>query len=243
MKRIHKRVVAGATIEDKYFYSGRLGKKIPVGAKTKETSIKQLKQNERSAEEKLRHYINNNFGAGDWWICYRLPYGIRLTQEQIKKLLEKFLRDMRAAYRKAGQQFKYIYTAGLGKRGALHFHMICNRISAQTIATLWQKHAGNEKNKYPSIDFKIMDSRGNHAELASYIMKNSLEIFYDTSRRIHKKRWCQSTNLRPPKISYTVLKRNWNQTQKPLKGYYIQHVYDGIDQNNNPYRHIISVRI
>lgn len=243
MGRVHKKVIAGKTREDFYFWTGRLGKKIKTNPAMKETTLKQLKQNENDSEKRLRWYINTNFTAGDWWLCLHLPPKTIITQEDARKLLDKFLREMRKQYKKKEKLCKYIYTAGIGKRGALHFHMICNHIEAQIIADAWQKFAGTEQYKYPSVDFQAMDRRENHQELASYIMKNSREIFYDTNRRIHSRRWCKSKNLQAPKIEYTTLKRNWNKNPKPSKGYYIQTIYDGMDFNGNIYRHIIQVRI
>ncbi|GMB01051.1 hypothetical protein [Pelosinus sp. IPA-1] len=240
-----KEVRAGNTIEKTKYKSGRKNLKIEIGPKVNETSDKQKRQNDKNAENKCRWDINANFKAGDWWICLRYPPKTKPSKEKVKADIDKFFRETRKVYRKAGKELKYIMSVGFGERGAVHFHLIMNYIEGKKIAAVWYKIAGTEETPYPRIEFTPMDSRQNHGNLASYIIKNTLESFYDEKRRIYAKRYCKSSNLKKPKIKVRkVSAKNWRKPKAP-KGYYIdkQYSYEGYSDDGYQYQHYVLVKI
>ena len=240
-----KKVRAGNTIEITKYKSGRKNLKIIIAPKSSETSDKQKRQNDKNAENKCRWLINTNFKAGDWWIYLTYPAKVRPTKEKAKADIDKFFRDIRKVYRKSNKELKYIMTAGIGKRGAVHFHLVMNYIEAQKIADIWRQIAGTEETPYPRMEFIPMDSRKNHSDLASYIIKNTLESFYDINRRIYAQRFCKSRNLKKPKIKVEKISaKNWRAPKAP-KGYYIdkQYTYEGYNDDGHQYQHYILVKI
>lgn len=243
-KRYRKTVIAGETIERFQYASARKGLKIQVGPKTQETTAKQRKQNEKNATDRLRWLINANFTQGDWWVTLEYPARAKPTNEQIKANMEYFFKKLRPLYRRAGKELKYIMVAVRGKRGAVHIHLVLNFIEAQQIADAWRKIAGTKEAPYPVINFRPMDSRKNHADLAAYVIKNSSECYYDPARRIYGKRCCKSTNLQPPVIHVEEIKsKRWRKPQA-FKGYYLDknHIYIGQDEEGYPYQHYIMIR-
>ena len=245
MGRWRKKIKAGNTFEIFEYASGRKGLKIPVAPKSNETSEKQKRQNDKNAESKCRWYINQNFRAGDWWIYLTYPAKIRPTIEKAKNDISNFFRGMRTIYKKAGKELKYIMAAGIGKRGAVHFHLVMNYIEAGKIAEIWRAIAGTKETPYPTMNFKPMDTRINHADLAAYIIKNTLESFYDPERRLYADRFCKSRNLKKPKITVKKVKAKRWRKQKPPKGYYLdkRYTYEGYTEDGYPYRHYIFIKI
>lgn len=238
-----KTIIAGSTIEKFKYKSGRKDLKIKVLPASKVTTEKQRKQNEKNAAMKVRWYINTNFNKGDWWITFTYPANVRPSSQQVRSDVDKFTRELRKIYRKEGKTAKYIMAVGIGKRGAAHLHMVINFIDAQKIADAWRSIVGTPETPYPTMNFKSMDGRKNHADLAAYIIKNSCESFYDSKRRVYAKRFCNSTNLKKPiTIIRKIKAKNWR-PPRPVKGYYVdkQYTHEGITGGGYPYQHYILV--
>ena len=131
-------VQAGRTVEVMKYYSSRYGKKgIKRGERKALTKEEQIKVNKRAAEKKLRRLINENFQEGDThlvldYIKERRPAG----RKQMREDADDFLREMRKLYKRHGIPFKYIHVMEIGKKGALHHHLVINtpeEISQQAI--------------------------------------------------------------------------------------------------------------
>lgn len=189
-------VEAGATIEIQKYYSSRYGKRgIKRGEKKALTSDEQREVNKRAAEKKLRRIINENFQEGDTHLVLdyrrdRRPEG----KAGMRKDADDFLREMRKLYRDAGETFKYVHVMEIGKKGALHHHLVINTpegISQRTIAKAWKGRGRTH--------FNLLDESGNYSKLAAYLIKQS-DGMLNSPDTLQGKRWNSSKNLRKPKI-------------------------------------------
>lgn len=189
-------VQAGKTIEVMKYYSSRYGKKgIKRGKRQNLTKEEQIKVNKRAAEKKLRRLINENFQEGDTHLVLdyrkeRRPAG----RKQMREDADDFLREMRKLYKRHGIPFKYIHVMEIGKKGALHHHLVINtpeEISQQAIVRCWKGRGRTHHNP--------LDDTGQYAKLAAYLIKQSDGMLRDPEA-LQGKRWNSSRNLRKPKV-------------------------------------------
>lgn len=121
-------VKAGNTIEVSKYYSSRFNKKgVKRGKRKQLTTDEQREVNKRAAEKKLRRLINENFQEGDTHLVldYKLserPAG----RKAMRADADDFLQEMRKLYKSLGLVFKYIHVMEIGKKGALHHHLVIN---------------------------------------------------------------------------------------------------------------------
>lgn len=247
MPYIHKKVIAGNTIEHRKFYNGRYRAQIQNSPKEKMTPQNQKDYQDRRAEETVRQLIHENFYFGDYWATFCYPAWVRPTPEQTKADIEKFLKKLRRRYKKNNKVLKYIYTAGRGERGAIHFHMVLNAgVDQSVVSECWWDVVGNQENPYPRVHFRILDKSGYHGKIAAYLIKNSKETFW-SEERIHGRRYCASASLKKPEVKREIVSaRTWREEPKPPKGYYLlpDSLKMGIDQTSGyPYQRYIFVRI
>ena len=136
MPYIKETCVAGDTIEVCKYYTYRVNVKGEKRAKKeKQTSEAQKKVNQRKAEKELRRLMAANYKNGDVVVrldFFRRPGG----SEEMQPLIEKAIRKLRSAYRRAGKQLKYIYVKEVGPRGSRHIHMILNREEMDVLSLL-----------------------------------------------------------------------------------------------------------
>lgn len=243
-KPYKKVIIAGDVKEEITYISGRKGLKIPVSPKMNETTDKQRKQNEKNAADKARWDINTNFKKGDWWATLNYPPNVRPTPAKVREDVDNFLKKMRKNYRAEKNIFKYVYTVGIGKRGAAHLHIVMNYIAAEKIADTWRTIVGTKETPYPVMKFTPLDGRKNHADLAAYLIKNSCETFYDTNKRVYAKRYCKS-RLKKPDIRVIELKTKTFRKPRERKGYYMEkkYTYEGFTEDGQPYQHFTFVRL
>lgn len=229
--------IAGKTIEVEKKFSSRYGAKVARGEVTKATPEEMELANERHAVKKLTRLINANFIQGDIHLTLTYKKGsLPNGKEQAKKDIEKFTREMRAAYRKAGYELKYIWVAEWrGKR--LHYHFVINYIDPRVIQTIW---------KQGYIDTRFLDETGQYSDLAQYLIKETKETFRDKDTRISGKRWNPSRNLVQPVCKTEVIQsKKWVENPKPPKGYYLEKdsLVQGINEHGYPYQFYRFVQI
>ena len=104
------------------------------------------------------------------------------------------------------------YQYEVGKRGAVHIHMVLSGIDARKLRGIW---------KYGYVTMKPMDPSGQYSRLASYFLKY-FQKTRETDRQIQKHAYNPSRNLSRPeprkeKISAGTFRRK---VREP-KGWYI----------------------
>ena len=195
------------------------------GPRRKRTPEDIERQNKTNREKKVQRLILANFHEGDWHLV--LKYKKELRPESLaeaKKQVQKFLADMRKAYKKAGYQFKYIYVTERGKQGACHHHLIIEDIAELGLNTkkMVMKHW-----QYGSKAFIPLYEDGEFENLAEYIVKK------ETKEEAEGCTYSRSRNLIVPEPQREIIhRRRWQREPKPEKGWYI--VPDSLVNGENP---------
>lgn len=222
MPYIKRITTAGRVKEIELYFSSRYNKK---GAKrsdkVKPTSEQQKKINMRRKARQLRLVMAENFGYEDFHVV--LPY-IRKrgmpyrTKEEMRRDIEKFLRECRKQYRKQGKELKYIHVMEIGERGARHHHLVMNEIEPKILQAAWNKvYEGKSR-----IHITPLDVSGEYKKLADYFIKQSAK-YLNTEKGLQGKSYNPSKNLRKPKVEYKIVSdRSWfRAVPKIEKGYYL----------------------
>lgn len=240
MSYIKKTVKAGKTIEIwKYYSTMYRVKGIERAEKQKPTSEAQKKINRRHQEDRLRWLVNENFGTDDLHLVLTFrPDEKPKTRKELNDLVKAYLRKLRSEYRKAEKELKYVYVAEIGKKGAIHCHLIVNYIELKVITKGWT---------HGRVHTTPLDDSGQYKQLASYFIKE-VEKTFPTGELVQKKCWSSSRNLRKPQITKEVIstKRAYKEDVKPVKGYYIEKdsIKKGIDPYSGyPYLHYTMIKL
>lgn len=233
---IHEICIAGRTIEDcKYYSPYNRPKGMKRTQKEKATSEEQFKVNERQAEKKLRRLINCNFEPGDYHLI--LTYRVDDRPEDKKMLkndIREFNKKMRREYRKCGMEYKYIHVYEIGKKGAMHHHLVINKVDPEVIRKNW--HKGR-------VRFFPLDDTGQYSDLANYLIKYSSVMLKDPDR-LQGKRWNASRNLKKPKIiKKRVLRNTFRKQPRERKGWYIDKTISFVYNDQEGYEHIQTVYV
>lgn len=227
---------AGDTVEIcKYHASYNRAKGQPRQKRKKPTSEEQFKVNERQAEKKLRRLINHNFHPGDYHLTLSYKKELRPeNKEGLKKDIRRFHNRVRKEYRKRGLPYKYIHVFEIGKRGAMHHHMVVNQIDIDILRKAWDKGR---------IKVSPLDDTGQYSELASYLIKYS-SVMLRSENRLQGKRWNPSRNLDKPKIVKKPVHRNtFQKVPREKKGYYIDKNLSCDFVDTAGYRHMQTVYV
>ena len=107
---------------------------------------------------------------------------------------DDFLKEMRKLYKSLGIPFKYIHVMEIGKKGALHHHLVINTpegVSQRAITKAWKGRGRTH--------FNPLDDTGQYAKLAAYLIKQSDGMLKDPDA-LQGKRWNSSKNLRKPTV-------------------------------------------
>jgi len=233
---------AGETIEiSKTFSSRYKNKGITRGKKENPTPEKMIEINERHAETKLRRLINTNYGPGDLHITLTYEKDNRPTPEEAKEDFEKYIRKIRALFKKNGEEAKYIKVTEYKNKG-IHHHLIINMpdsIPVKEFIRIWGKKKGRPH-------FTYFDDSGQYRKLAHYLIKETSKTFKEPGSPSHK-RWNASKNLKQPDIKKKIVPaREWKKEPEPLKGYQLEIDYTryGIhDFTGWPYQFYSMVKV
>ena len=208
----------------------------------KPTPEQMRKQNEYNKRKLMRRLIKANFGENDYWLTLTYLRGKTMTLTEAVKDRAKFLKEVRKEFKKRGYVLKWIGRTERGKRGAVHHHLIINRIPDADIimAKAWKKVQGAGK-----TNVQLLYEKGQFKELAAYITKPNTET--EDELPASQSNYSRSRNLTipRPKVSRTSRKKIL-QEPTPTPGYYIDK--DSICQGINPitgreYLHYIEVRL
>lgn len=212
MPYVKKLVYLKDSIEVSKYYSGRIGKKIHNAPSRGKTPLHQLQYQDRKAERAIYWLLDLNFKPyTDLFITLTYKAQKTISSIHAKNDIKKYLARLRLEYKKQGKELKYIYVAGRGKRGNVHYHMVINKFDTEILANIWRNITGG--------NIHIVHLYGSFKKLASYLVKNSQETFYSRDK-IHQKRYCTSHDLKRPLIKREIIKSiKWLIDPRPIKGY------------------------
>lgn len=195
------------------------------GPRRKRTPEDIERQNKTNREKKVQRLILANFHEGDWHLVLKYKKELRPgSLAEAKKQVQKFLADMRKAYKKAGYQFKYIYVTERGKQGACHHHLIIEDIAEPDLNT---KKMVLKFWEYGSKAFIPLYEDGEFENLAEYIVKK------ETKEEAEGCTYSRSRNLIVPEPQREIIhRRRWQREPRPEKGWYI--VPDSLVNGENP---------
>lgn len=235
----------GETIEIEEKHTGRYGARGQKREKKKEPTPEDIaRQNHWKRVRDLRRLIKWNFTTGDSWITLTYQKSLRPTWEEMMKHMERFIRQLRTAYKKYGWTLKYIWRPQIGKKGAIHIHILVSAYSnAETrteklIREFWPHGNPNMKVVY---DLK-------NGDLAEYIATPLQEWEPEEAKNFHPSR----NMIRKEPERETIRRRSLIDKQgrfrepKAPKGYYIDE--NSVEKGINPitgyaYRRYILVKI
>lgn len=162
-------------IEVEEFHDGRYGhpggKRKPRGKPTPEQAAIINHQNK---VKRCRHKLLEYFSPGDTFIT--LTYEKRNRPPTMKEAIAhfgKFIRKVKAEYRKRGQELRWIRNIEQGTKGAWHIHLVVNEIgdTASIIKRVWEK--GGIYAEQIRLSDKIYDE--DFSKLAAYMTKDEKE--------------------------------------------------------------------
>lgn len=235
----------GETLEIEEKHTGRYGARGQKREKKKEPTPEDIaRQNQWKRVRDLRRLTKWNFNTGDCWITLTYQKDLRPSWEEMMKHMEKFIRQLRTDYKKYGWTLKYIWRPQIGKRGAIHIHILISAYSntetrtEKLVREFWPHGNPNMKVVY---DLKTGD-------LAEYIATPLQEWEPEEAKNFHPSR----NLIRKEPEKETVRRRSLIDKQgrirepKPPKGYYIDE--NSIEKGINPvtgyaYRRYILVKM
>lgn len=244
MAYVKETCIAGDTIEVRKYYTTRFCRKGQQrGPVIGQTSEKARQVNERNSRMNLTRIINTNFRAGDLHMVMTYRKDQRPAPEIARKEVEKFLRKLRAEYRRHSQELKYIQVTEY-EDAAIHHHLLINNIGINIaeISALWP---------HGQVRPTVLDNRVNHAALANYFVKETSRHLKRKSERDIEaqekekdfyvgKRWSSSRNLKKPIIYKEIIEaEKWSTRPTPKKGYIIEadSIEEGVSEETGyPYQ-------
>ena len=212
---------------------GVKGEKRTKRAKPTEAAVKAA--NERNARRKLKGLLIENFEQGDYHVVLTYAPDKRPTLEESRIILKKFMRDMRAAYKAAGSELKYIITTEWQGK-SIHHHVVVNDVQgfSKILSNAWTYGGAHLTPLYPDYDYD---------GLAEYLVKETSETFREPDCP-YRQRWTCSRNLKKPKEEIEVVNANsWREDPTVSKnlqktGYNIESdsIDSGVDLFGYPYQ-------
>ncbi|MFA6719644.1 MAG: hypothetical protein WCS15_11230 [Prevotella sp.] len=229
---------AGRVVEITNYFSGRYGHHEKNGPKILPTGEAAQRAYQRKQERELRGLMNANFADRvDALLTLEWRWGeAPQTSGEMKKAVQKFVRDIRPLYKARGQPLKYIYTMEVGPRGGRHIHMMLSGTKAEEIARAWPG----------IIHVNPLWSDGQYADIAAYFLKYSLTTEETEGRKLGR-RWNASHNLEKPKDKIEIVgAKTFRQKIREKKGFYIDkaHMRSGVsEETGRPYLEYTYIRI
>ena len=221
-KYLIRTVTAGDTIEVFKTQSTRYGLNIPRVEHEGKTPAAVEKNNQRLAERKLRQLINENFQDNDYHLIFRYFKNLRpSSMTEAAEEFRRYLRRVQYDLKKDGLELRYIWAVEVGKKGAIHFHAIANRLDLTYFTKQWRRQTvdgsgGRVWQKLGTVYCIPLWTDGQYKDLANYIIKQTSQTF----RAMGGKRYNASRNLRKPKETVKQVNAStWRKNPKPPKGY------------------------
>lgn len=237
----------GDVIDVSEYHDGRYGARGEKrGKRKKPTKEEMQKVNAQNKTKRCRQRMIQYLNRGDLYCT--LTYKIEERPPDMKGALEDFqvfMRRVRREFRKRGMKCYWFRNIERGTKGAWHIHIVINDIgdTASIIQKAWDK-GGTwtitiSNSKFYDEDF---------TQLANYMTKdeNTVELKRDGTPckpRIRESSYNTSRNMPLPEPKPDKLVR-WKKEVKPSKGYYIAHIYEGINPvTGYKYRQYTMIRL
>lgn len=225
-------------VEVERVHSGRYGRRLEKSGRRLVTSEEMEKINERNAVKKLRRKIYANFEEGDLFLTYTYRRESRPEPREARRELSRYLARLRRAYRKAGQELRYIVVTEYMNK-SIHHHLVLNDLpdgsGGKLASKLWE--AGGTNCKY-------LYENGQYEMLASYLIKETNKNFRKPGNPA-KCRYSCSRNLIEPKKETKILKRDdWPEEPRIPKEYYLDKssLFNGINKMGYRYQYYRMIR-
>lgn len=186
--------------------------------KQNKTTPAQEKVNHENAKRRLRWDINENFAPGDYWLTFTYGRDHEPTDESCKEDYQRLMRKLRALYKRAGVDMKYIAICNEPERRP-HIHLLVKKgVPLEMIQALWG---------YGHMHIKLLDGSGQYRQLADYIFKHSAGI-------AGKKKWYASKNLVHPQPKERESGASgWREDIRPPKGWMLDKSVE-VEKGLNP---------
>lgn len=213
--------------EIKERHSGKYGAPKEKRTERKKPTPEEMRENNRRNRiAKNRRLIKWNFVAEeDYWVTFTYrPDQRPEDRKQALKIMENFRKCLHRRFDKAETTMKWICITEIGSKGAVHHHMIINRIPEldTMLAKMW---------KYGHVSIKLLYKEGDFQGLARYLCKES---------KINRSR-----NLIEKDPEIELMKRGtWTEEIKVPKGFYLDRdsVWEGVNKFGFKYRNYIIVK-
>lgn len=206
-------------------HSSRYGDHRKRRKKQQETTESVKNANDRKRREHLYRIMAANFREGDAHVT--LTY--KAEEPDAKKEMQRFLKNMRRAMKRAGKELKYIYVTEKTKRGKEHHHIVMNVTDTALIRKMWTAGSVKISPLYPEKDYE---------KLAEYLLKQETEK--------GKKRYQMSRNMIIPKPEVEIIKAGtWKEEPVPEQGYWVpkDSIITGMNADGYPYQKYKMIRV
>lgn len=224
MPYIEKVTKAGRTVLYERCYSTHIH---PPGArrekKSEKTKESQLRINQRKAAVEMTILMNANFHPGDYHVTLTYKSEERPADVKgAKRDRSDFLDRLRRHMKEENKLFKYVMVTEVGKRGALHHHLVMNQVPTEWIRRAWKKGR---------IDIRPLDDTGQYSRLAEYFAKYKIQF-----QRMggEGRAWTRSKNLSRPETKTKIVRNRGYFREEPRakKGYWLdkETVHAGVSE-------------
>ena len=218
-------------------FSTRRGNHGSHKGKTNPTPEQMKIYNQNQAARKLNRKICANFGPDDYHIVLTYKPENRLPPDEAKKVLKRFLNNIRKDYRKAGSELKYIITTEW-RYTAIHHHIIINRIHGTTEMVRKRWTSGRPR-------FTPLDDAGDYIKLAEYFVKETSKEKIKGKEKGHQSYSCSRNLIIPqPKVE-RINAKDFVDEPRPVKGYYVvkDSVVNGITPFGYKYQYYVMAKL
>lgn len=193
------------------------------------TPEKVEKVNHQNKVKLTRRRLRKYFNAGDYFTTLTYSVDERPeSMEEAKTHWQRFIRILKRAFEKAGQELRWMRNIEVGTRGAWHIHMIIKRIPDidLIISGAW---------KYGRVVSQLLYERGGFADLAAYICKTP-----KTDTRLKESHFSCSRNMPIPEPKTKKIRQKSFIGKKPRvpKGWVLEELVEGVNPvTGYPYRY------
>lgn len=238
MGTVRKLYIFKNFIEVEEYHDGRYGAPGKKREKKKKPTPEQVEKiNQMNREKNVRRRLREYFGKNDYFSTMTYRKEERpADMDQAKKDFRKFIRKIKAGYKKRGQELFWIRNIERGTKGGWHVHLAINRIEGTDILL-------SEAWPHGKVVSQLMYEKGGFADLAAYLTKT--EKTWDSEetekkgRKIRESSYSASKNMPIPKPKIKKLIR-WPKEPYVKKGWILEKetCYEGTNQvTGYKYRH------